>query len=89
MLDLSRLRRALMAIEPWYDLRDCDVSRLDAQCRHFTDEAVGYVRRLEVQWLGIHFAIELGRTPSKVSPEESAERRARYAALTQGGHADA
>lgn len=89
MLNLSRLRRALKAIEPWYDPRPVEVERIDTKCANFTEETLGQVRRIEVQWLGVHFAVELGCTPPKLTAEELADRRAYYAHLTEGGRPDA
>lgn len=78
---LAAIKRVLKKLEPWYDLGRCERARLDSKCAHFSDESWGQVYRLDLQWLGVHCAIELGRTPAKVTPAESKRRRARYNAL--------
>ncbi|EJU14956.1 hypothetical protein LH128_01232 [Sphingomonas sp. LH128] len=78
----AAIKRGLKKIEPWFDWGRCERTRLDSKCAHFTDESWGQVHRFDLQWLGVHFAIELGRTPAKVTLAEAERRRARYNALT-------
>jgi hypothetical protein len=61
-------RRFIQAIEPWYDWGRTNTFRLDAKCPKFSDEAEGEVCFFEVQWLGLHFAVQIGRTPPKRYP---------------------
>ncbi|WP_242186558.1 hypothetical protein [Sphingomonas sp. CARO-RG-8B-R24-01] len=62
--------RLIAAIKPWYMWGWIGVERLQ-ELR--TDEGgriesggEGEVRYLEIQWLGVHFAVQLGRTPQAV-----------------------
>lgn len=46
-------------------------------CRDFADESLGNVWFFEIQWMGLHLAFEIGRTPRKITDAEIAEYRAR------------
>lgn len=74
------IKRGLAKIEPWYQWRQRDIFRIDAHERDFSDESTGRAFQFEIQWLGVHFAFELGRTPRKHTPAEIAAERQRIAA---------
>lgn len=63
----SGLRRVISAVEPWYNWGTIHVERMqeirvDESGRlHVGGE--GPVRYFELQWFGIHFAVQIGRTP--------------------------
>jgi hypothetical protein len=67
--------RLLDALVPWYDCRSANVFRLDAHDPEFADESEADVARIELQWLGLHFAFEIGRTPPKPSAQQVAATR--------------
>jgi hypothetical protein len=79
----AAIKRGLRKIEPWYNWYRSDIFRLDAHERDFSDESEGKAFCLEIQWLGIHVAFELGRTPPKLSAAEVASRRAMLAAKSE------
>lgn len=57
-------RRALSAIEPFYDWGKINVTNMDARTM---DEVVeGDVRYFDLQWFGIHLSFQIGRTPKAV-----------------------
>jgi hypothetical protein len=59
------LRRFVKAIEPWYDWGLYHVERMDgARCD--SASGVGTVRYFEIQWLGVHLHVQIGRTPKPV-----------------------
>jgi len=78
----QRLRRFFAPIEPWYDWSsDATIFRINTVERDFLDESVrddGF--RFEIQWLGLHFGIVLGRTPPKITTDEVNARSAVRAA---------
>lgn len=76
----SLIKRGLAKATPWYEWSRANVFRLDAQCRDFADESSGDVWRLQIQWLGLHFGAEIGRTPRKPTDGEVSIQRARLAA---------
>ncbi|MES3084951.1 hypothetical protein [Sphingomonas faeni] len=55
-------RAVIDAIEPWYDWGKISVQRMETlrPGKSITD---GEVRYFELQWLGIHIAFQVGRTP--------------------------
>lgn len=55
-------RRVFAAIEPWYDWGKIGVERMES-LRPGQTPTDGEVRYLELQWLGIHLAFQIGRTP--------------------------
>uniref|UniRef100_UPI0035CAADEE hypothetical protein n=1 Tax=uncultured Sphingomonas sp. TaxID=158754 RepID=UPI0035CAADEE len=62
-------RRFIAALEPWYNWGTASVERM--QGMHLVDGysvamAEGEVRFFEIQWLGVHLEIQLGRTPKAV-----------------------
>lgn len=77
---MAAIKRGLAKIEPWYDWRRSDIYRIDARERDFSDESEGKAFQFELQWFGLHFAIELGLTPRKRTDAEIAERKALIAA---------
>lgn len=71
------IKRALSAMEPWYNWGSVSVERLDAVSEDHGNE--GDVRFFDLQWFGLHLSFQFGRQPSKATPEQIA-RRARYRA---------
>lgn len=63
----NRLRRLLAAIEPWYDGGKIHVERMQGMRLgdggHLEAGGEGPVRYVELQWFGIHLAVQFGRTP--------------------------
>ncbi len=55
-------RGILAPIEPWYDWGKIGVERMES-LRPGQTPTDGEVRYLELQWLGIHLAFQIGRTP--------------------------
>lgn len=77
MANLLRwIRRRLPWIEPWYDWHRTTAFRIDTVERDFSDESEGEVWRFELQWLGVHIAIETGRTPPRIPAAVVASRKA-------------
>lgn len=72
---MVRLREMLATFQPWYDFGQREVFRLDMHCEDFADESLGKVWFAEIQWLGLHLAFEIGRTPWKISDAEIADYR--------------
>jgi hypothetical protein len=64
---LRTIRTRVPWLEPWYDWSRVNTWRLDQVEHDFSDEAEGEVWLIELQWFGLHFAIQLGRQPRKVS----------------------
>lgn len=75
----SLIKRGLAKIEPWYGWGQRDIFRIDFHELDFSDESEGKAFKFEIQWLGVHFAFELGRTPPKVTMAEVAARKLRLA----------
>jgi hypothetical protein len=71
------IKRALSAIEPWYNWGSVSVERLDAVSEDHGNE--GDVRFFDLQWFGLHLSFQIGRQLSKATPEQIA-RRAHYRA---------
>jgi hypothetical protein len=67
-------------LEPWYDWGTTNVFQLDTREADFSDESEGPARFFELQWLGISLALQVGRTPRKITAEEVAANKARNAA---------
>jgi hypothetical protein len=61
------VKRLLSAIEPWYNWGEIHVERMEGMRPGADDfpQAVGEgaVRFFELQWFGIHLAVQFGRTP--------------------------
>jgi hypothetical protein len=63
------VRRFLAALEPWYNWGKVSVERMEGV--HIGDDgylcptAEGDVRFFELQWLGLHVAFQIGRTPKR------------------------
>lgn len=63
----SGLSRIIAAAEPWYNWGEVYVERMqeirvdEGGRLHVGGE--GPVRYFELQWFGIHFAVQIGRTP--------------------------
>lgn len=73
----DRIRQFIAKVEPWYDWgSDAAIWRMDAVERDFSDESEGTAWYFELQWLGVHFEVRIGRTPAKVPAEEVAARKA-------------
>ena len=81
--NFGALKRLFDALVPWYDWRTANVFRLDAHDPEFADESEGNVGRIELQWLGLHFAFEIGRTPPKPSAQQVAATR-QYLRILRG-----
>lgn len=81
---MSTLLRAIRCrmpwLEPWYDWSRVNTWRLNQVEHDFSDEAEGEVWLIELQWFGLHFAIQLGRQPRKVSAAQVLANKARNAA---------
>jgi hypothetical protein len=73
----QRLGRFFAPVEPWYDWSsDATIFRINTVERDFLDESIredGF--RFEVQWLGLHFGIVLGRTPPKIATDKVNARK--------------
>ena len=61
----AAFRAALKKAEPWYDWGRYGVIRVD-------DRGEGDVPHFEVDWLGLHLLIAVGRTPRATKSEEGA-----------------
>ncbi len=65
----SNLSRMIAAVEPWYNWGVVHVERMQeirvVEGGRLQVGGEGPVRYLEVQWLGIHFAVQIGRTPKQ------------------------
>ena len=65
----SNLSRLIAAAEPWYNWGVIHVERMQEirvdEGSRLHVGAEGPVRYFELQWLGIHFAVQLGRTPKR------------------------
>ena len=66
----SASRRALYAVQPWYDWGRINAFRLDATTEGEMSD--GLVRYLELQWFGVHLGLLFGRTPAKPAPRGAA-----------------
>ncbi|MYL97227.1 hypothetical protein GR702_05505 [Novosphingobium sp. FGD1] len=81
--NFGALKRLFDALVPSCDWRTANVFRLDAHDPEFADESEGNVGRIELQWLGLHLAFEIGHTPPKRLPEQIAATR-RYLRILRG-----
>lgn len=79
------VRRRVPWLEPWYDWGKTTIWRLDQVERDFSDEAEGEVWLVELQWFGLHLAVQLGHQPRKVTPEKVAANKRRLAELERIG----
>ena len=77
---MTRLRTALVrclrAIEPWWDWSETSVLRINTKLPDFLDESEGPGWRFEIQWLGFHLGVVLGRTPPAATNAEIQSRKA-------------
>lgn len=76
--EASAFRRALaglspivkkLELEPWYNWGTIDIERMEGiflDGEHVLAGGEGPVRYLEIQWIGLHFQVQLGRTPKAV-----------------------
>lgn len=80
---MALLQRIMSAVEPWYDWRWRNIFRLSAQEMDFSDESEGKAFRFDLQWLGVHLAFEIGRTPRKLTGAEIVANKARLARQTE------
>jgi hypothetical protein len=55
-------RAVINSLEPWYDWGKIGVERMES-LRPGKTATDGEVRFIELQWLGIHIAFQIGRTP--------------------------
>lgn len=66
----TALRRFVTAIEPWYNWGEIHVERMQelrlADGGHVQAGGEGPVHFVELQWFGIHLALQFGRTPKAV-----------------------
>lgn len=81
---VERIRQHVPWLEPWYDWGKTDAFRIDSVERDFSDESSAEVRYFELQWFGLHFAVQFGRTPPRIAREEVAENKRRYAQRAAG-----
>jgi hypothetical protein len=58
-------RRFIKAIEPWYNWGMILVERMDELEETRQAGGEGEVGYFELQWLGIHFEMQIGRLPAK------------------------
>lgn len=57
------LANILRRLEPWYDWGTINTVNMDA--RTDAEQVEGDVYRFELQWLGLHIGIQIGRTPKR------------------------
>ncbi|MEH3122004.1 MAG: hypothetical protein PGN16_08500 [Sphingomonas phyllosphaerae] len=66
----AALRRFITAVEPWYNWGEISVERMQKlrldDGGRVCSGGEGEVRFFEIQWLGVHFAVQVGRTPKAV-----------------------
>ena len=58
------LRRVLAAIEPWYDWGTIYIERMEGTTLERSG-GEGAVRYFQLQWFGLHFGLQIGRTPKR------------------------
>jgi hypothetical protein len=61
---VTHARALIDAIEPWYDWGRIGVERMES-LRPGQTPTDGEVRYVELQWLGLHVAFQIGRTPKR------------------------
>lgn len=66
------IKRAVAAVEPWYNWGSVTVERLDAVSEDHGNE--GDVRFFDLQWFGLHLSFQIGRTPLKATVGQIANR---------------
>ena len=59
----ARLAGILAKLEPWYDWGTINTVNLNA--RTDAEQVEGDVYCFEIQWLGLHLGIQIGRTPKQ------------------------
>ncbi len=66
----ARLRRFIITAEPWYDWGEIYVERMEElgqdERGNIVSGGEGPVRYFQIQCLGVHFGLQLGRTPKGV-----------------------
>lgn len=77
MTIVDRIRCHAPWLEPWYNCGSINILRLDARETDFSDESEAGAWTFELQWFGVHFAVQLGRTPPRVPAAEVAEIKER------------
>jgi hypothetical protein len=60
---IGSLKRVIGRVEPYYDWGARTTFRMDAKREE--DVTEGEVRFFELQWLGLHFEVQVGRTPPR------------------------
>lgn len=68
---MQMIRKALVAIEPWYDWGVIHVERMQelrVENGRLDVGGEGPVRYFALQWLGLHFQVQIGRTPVATRP---------------------
>ncbi|SFO02041.1 hypothetical protein [Sphingomonas sp. OK281] len=63
---VTHARTVIDTLEPWYDWGKIGVERMES-LRPGKTATDGEVRFFELQWLGIHIAFQIGRTPKGAS----------------------
>ncbi|KQM98753.1 hypothetical protein [Sphingomonas sp. Leaf25] len=66
------IKRALSALNPWYNWGAVSVERLDAVSEDHGSESD--VRFFDLQWFGLHLSVQVGRQPPKATPAQIASR---------------
>ena len=66
------IKRAVAAVEPWYNWGSVTVERLDAVSEDHGNE--GDVSFFDLQWFGLHLSFQIGRTPPKATVGQIANR---------------
>jgi hypothetical protein len=73
-------QRFIAAIEPWYNWGEIYVERMEGM--HAGSDGFprsigeGPVQYFEIQWLGVHLAVQFGRTPSATASDDVVGRDA-------------
>lgn len=71
----ARWQRFISAVEPWYNWGEIYVERMQGMRMAGDDfpqaTGEGAVRYVEIQWFGIHLAVQFGRTPKATSEVRS------------------
>lgn len=61
---ITRIQALLRAIEPWYNWGSVNVERMD-EIGKGRSAGEGEVSFFDLQWLGIHIGVQIGRTPKR------------------------
>lgn len=66
----SAARHFIAAIEPWYDWGTIYIERMQelrfGDAGHIEAGGEGTAGYFQIQWLGVHLQVQLGRTPKAV-----------------------